>query len=125
MADPGSLGWIVIGNWCPEGTHQHPHPREQHFGNLKLRDLSESFFKVFSIYLFIIIIIIFLFGGGGGGAVALLVFPLITGEGGGVLQNGRGVVKFYPYEKGWGGKSLSHAEGGGGPTKSFWVFFMR
>ena len=33
-----------------------------------------------------------------------------------VLQNGRGVggghVKFYPYEKGGGRNSLSHAEGG-------------
>ena len=39
-------------------------------------------------------------------------WPLITGRGGG-LQNGRGWhVKFYPYEKGGGGKSFSHAEGG-------------
>ena len=33
-------------------------------------------------------------------------------------------MKFYPYEKG-GQKSLSHAEGGGGGTKSFGVVFMR
>ena len=32
-------------------------------------------------------------------------------------------MKFYPYEKGGGGKSFSHAEGGG--TKSFGVVFMR
>ena len=37
------------------------------------------------------------------------------------LQNGRGEnVKFYPYEKGEGGKSLSHNEGG--HTK-FWCSF--
>ena len=43
-------------------------------------------------------------------------WSLITGRGGG-LQNGRGGhVKFYPYEKG-GGKSFSHAEGGGGAQK--------
>ena len=42
-------------------------------------------------------------------------------EGG--LQNGRGGhVKFYPYEKGGGGgKSFSHAEGGG--HKKFWGSF--
>ena len=34
-------------------------------------------------------------------------------------------MKFYPYEKGGGGrKSLSHAKGGGG-TKSFGVVFTR
>ena len=35
----------------------------------------------------------------------------ITGRGGGGLQNGKGGgghVKFYPYEKGGGGKSFSH-----------------
>ena len=39
-------------------------------------------------------------------------WSLITGRGG--LQNGRGGghAKFYPDEKGGGGKSLSHAEGG-------------
>ena len=26
-------------------------------------------------------------------------------------------MKFYPYEKGGGGKRFSHAEGGGGPHK--------
>ena len=31
-------------------------------------------------------------------------------------------MKFYPYEKG-GGKSFSHAEGGGG-TKGFGLVFM-
>ena len=31
-------------------------------------------------------------------------------------------MKFYPYEKGWGGNSFSHAEGGGGHTK-FWGSF--
>ena len=29
-------------------------------------------------------------------------------------------MKFYPYEKGGGGKTLSHAEGG---YKKFWVSF--
>ena len=39
-------------------------------------------------------------------------WSLITGRGG--LQNvrGGGHVKFYPYEKGGGGKSFSHAKGG-------------
>ena len=32
-------------------------------------------------------------------------------------------MKFYPYEKGGGRKSFSHAEGGGG-IKSFEVVFM-
>ena len=47
------------------------------------------------------------------------------GEGGG-LRNGSwrggGQVKFYPYEKGEGGKCFSHAEGGGG-HKMFWGSF--
>ena len=33
-----------------------------------------------------------------------------------------GHVKFYPHEKG-GGKSFSHAEGGGGGQKKFWGSF--
>ena len=33
-------------------------------------------------------------------------------------------MKFYPYEKGGGGKSFSHAEGGGG-TKNCGVVFTR
>ena len=38
---------------------------------------------------------------------------LVTNDGEGGLQNKRrGHVKFYPYEKGGGGKSFSHAEGG-------------
>ena len=38
-------------------------------------------------------------------------WSLITGRGG--ATNGRGGhVKFYPYEKGGGGKSFSHAERG-------------
>ena len=38
--------------------------------------------------------------------------------------NGRGRhVKFDPYEKGGGGKSFSHADGGGGDTTSFGVVF--
>ena len=38
---------------------------------------------------------------------------LVTNYGEGGLQNGRGGhVKFYPYEKGVGGKGLSHSEGG-------------
>ena len=45
--------------------------------------------------------------------VQLRDWSLITGMGGGGVQNGRGVyVKFYPYEKGGGGKSFSHVEGG-------------
>ena len=45
-------------------------------------------------------------------------WSLITGMGGGGLQNGRGEgqVMFYPYEK-VGGESFSHAEGGGGQNK--------
>ena len=44
----------------------------------------------------------------------------LRGEGG-YKTAGWGQVKFYPYEKrGGDGKSLSHAEGGGGGTKSFW-----
>ena len=39
-------------------------------------------------------------------------WSLITGRGGGGLQNGMGGhVKFYPYEKG-GRRSMSHSEGG-------------
>ena len=35
------------------------------------------------------------------------------GEGGGATKRqGGGHVKFYPYEKGGGGKSFSHTEGG-------------
>ena len=49
-------------------------------------------------------------------------WSLITGRGGGGLQNGRGGhMKFYPYEKGGSGKSFSHAEGGG--HKKFWGSF--
>ena len=44
------------------------------------------------------------------------------GEGGGYKTGGGGHVKFEPYEKG-GGKSFSHAEGGG--TKSFGIGFTR
>ena len=45
-----------------------------------------------------------------------------VGVGVGGLQNGRrGPVKFYPYEKGGGGKSFSHAEGGG--HNKFWGSF--
>ena len=48
---------------------------------------------------------------------------LVTNYGEGRLQNGRGRghVKFYPYEKGGGGReSLSPAEGG---HNSFWGSF--
>ena len=47
-------------------------------------------------------------------------WSLITGRwGGGALQNGRGHVKFYPYEKGGGGaeKVLAILKGGGGQKK--------
>ena len=49
-------------------------------------------------------------------------WSLIMGMGG--LQNGRGGghVKFYPYEKGGGGKSFSHADGG---TNNLWVVFTQ
>ena len=41
-------------------------------------------------------------------------WSLITGrEGGGYKTGVGGHVKFYPYERGGGGKSFSHAEGGG------------
>ena len=52
-------------------------------------------------------------------------WSLIMERGGG-LQNGRGggQVKLYPLRKEGGGKSLSHAEGGGG-TKRFGVVFTR
>ena len=36
----------------------------------------------------------------------------LRGGGGGYKTGGGGHVKFYPYEKGGGGKSFSHAEGG-------------
>ena len=40
-------------------------------------------------------------------------WSLITGRGGGYKTGGGGHMKFYPYEKGGGGrKSLNHAEGG-------------
>ena len=47
---------------------------------------------------------------------SLLIKGVVTNNGkGGGLQNGRGggQVKFYPCEKGGGGKCFSHAEGGG------------
>ena len=48
---------------------------------------------------------------------------LIMGRGG-YKTGGGGHVKIYPYDKeGGGGKSFSHAKGGG--TKSFWVVFTR
>ena len=48
-------------------------------------------------------------------------WSLITGRGGG-LQNGRGVAhEVLPLRKGEGGKSFSHAEGGG--HKKFWGSF--
>ena len=42
-------------------------------------------------------------------------------EGGYKIGGGWGEVKFYPYEKGGGGKSLSHAEGG--RQTKFWGSF--
>ena len=50
---------------------------------------------------------------------------LVTNYGEGGYKTGGGDVKFYPYEKGGGegGKSFSHAEGGG--TKCFRVFFTQ
>ena len=47
---------------------------------------------------------------------------LVTNYGEGGYKTGGGHVKFYPYEKG-GGKSFSHAEGGG--QKKFGVVFTR
>ena len=40
-----------------------------------------------------------------------------------LITGGGGHVKFYPYEKWGGGKSLSHVEGGG--TKSFGIVFTQ
>ena len=49
-------------------------------------------------------------------------WSLITGRGGGGYRTGgRGHMKFYPYEKGEGGKSFSHAAGG---HKTFWGIFL-
>ena len=48
-------------------------------------------------------------------------WSIITGGGGG-LQNGRGNVKFYPYEKG-AEKVLAMLKGGGGHNK-FWGSFF-
>ena len=48
---------------------------------------------------------------------------VINYRGGG---RGGGHVKFYPYKKGaGGGKSLSHAEGGGGGTKGVEVLLTQ
>ena len=47
---------------------------------------------------------------GGGGTLVLRDWSLITGRG--ATKGGGGHVKFYPYVKGGGGKSFSHAEGG-------------
>ena len=48
-------------------------------------------------------------------------WSLITGRGGG-LQNGRGgTLRFTPTKRGGGGKSFSHAEGGG--HNKFWGSF--
>ena len=46
-------------------------------------------------------------------------WSLITGRGGGATKREVGPVKFYAYEKRGGGKSFSHAEGGGGGANSF------
>ena len=57
------------------------------------------------------------------GFVRLPTKGLVTnyGEGGGATKReGEGHVKFYPYEKGGGGKSFSQSEGGGvGGHKQF------
>ena len=48
----------------------------------------------------------------------------LGGLGGGGLQNGRGACEVLPLRKGGGGgKSFTHAEGGGG-HKKFGVVFM-
>ena len=52
---------------------------------------------------------------GGGEVWHLRDWSLITGRRGGCKTGGGGHVKFYPCEKG-GGKSFSHAEGGGAQT---------
>ena len=46
-------------------------------------------------------------------------WSLIMGKGRAIERKG-GHVKFYPYEKGEGGKSFRHAEGG---HKKFWGRF--
>ena len=33
-------------------------------------------------------------------------------------------MKFYPYEKGGGGRSLRHAEGGGGGAQKVFRYFL-
>ena len=57
---------------------------------------------------------------------AQIVKGLVTnyGEGGATKREGGRQVKFYPYEKGGGRKSFSHAEGGGS-KRSFGVVFIR